>query len=132
VSNELEACIHGNLTVFQALGSISASVKAIYHDKKFLSSTSEIPAGTSFGIILDKTCFYAEAGGQEYDTGSIALDVKDKEAKFEVIDCQSFKGYVLHIGHMEEGQMDIGDNVIATYDPVRTFTSFKVLPLMRF
>lgn len=106
-------------------------MKAIYHDKKFLLSTSEIPSGTSFGIVLDKTCFYAEAGGQEYDTGSIALDVKDREAKFEVIDCQSFKGYVLHIGHLEEGQIDVGDVVIATYDPVRPFTFF-VLPLMRF
>lgn len=100
-------------------GSISATIKAIYHDKTFPSSTSNIPNGASFGIILDKTCFYAESGGQEYDTGSIALDMKDREAKFEVVNCQSFKGYVLHIGQVEEGQLDVGDEVIVTYDPDR-------------
>ncbi|CAG8684656.1 11044_t:CDS:2, partial [Acaulospora colombiana] len=83
--------------------SISATIKAIYHEKNFPSSTANIPTGASFGIILDKTCFYAEAGGQEYDTGVIALDMKDREAKFEVINCQSFKGYVLHIGdHIDQ------------------------------
>jgi hypothetical protein len=44
--------------------------------------------------------------------------MKDKEAKFEVINCQSFKGYVLHIGQLEEGQLSVGDEVIVTYDPV--------------
>jgi len=101
-----------------ASGSISASVKAIYYEKTFPLSTSEIPAGAPFGVILDKTCFYAESGGQEYDTGSIALDMKDKEAKFEVVNCQSFKGYVVHIGQLEEGQLTVGDEVIVTYDPV--------------
>jgi alanyl-tRNA synthetase len=44
--------------------------------------------------------------------------MKDKEAKFEVINCQSFKGYVLHIGQLEEGHLSVGDEVIVTYDPV--------------
>lgn len=104
-----------------ALNGISATVKAIYHAKQFLDSTFNIPAGASFGIVLDKTCFYAEAGGQEYDTGSITLDVKGREAKFEVIDCQSFKGYIVHIGHLDDGQINVGDAAIATYDQVFFF-----------
>jgi alanyl-tRNA synthetase len=80
----------------------------------------DIAPGTPFGIILDKTCLYAEAGGQEYDTGSISFDIdKEGDAKFEVIDCQSFKGYVVHIGVLEEGQIIVGDAVIATYDQDR-------------
>ncbi|KAG8809492.1 Alanine--tRNA ligase, partial [Serendipita sp. 399] len=50
---------------------------------------------------------------------SIALDVKDGEAKFEVVNCQSYKGYVVHIGHLEEGEFNVGDDVIATFDPDR-------------
>jgi len=44
--------------------------------------------------------------------------MKDKEAKFEVVNCQTFKGYVLHIGKVEEGELNVGDEVIVTYDPV--------------
>ncbi|PVF97475.1 hypothetical protein CPB86DRAFT_807243 [Serendipita vermifera] len=99
--------------------SISATIKAIYYEKSFPSSTANIPTGASFGIILDKTCFYAEAGGQEYDTGVIALDMKDREAKFEVINCQSFKGYVLHIGQLDEGELHVGDEIIVSYDADR-------------
>lgn len=59
-----------SLTIAATAG-IKATVKSIYHDSKFFMSTSEVPAGVSFGIILDKTNFYAEAGGQEWDTGSL-------------------------------------------------------------
>jgi alanyl-tRNA synthetase len=45
--------------------------------------------------------------------------MKDREAKFEVIDCQSFKGYVLHIGQLDEGELHVGDEIIASYDAVR-------------
>lgn len=88
-----------------ALNSTVATIKAIYSNKSFSSSTKDLAPGTPFGLILDKTCFYAESGGQEYDTGSIALDNSDAEAKFEVTNCQGFKGYVLHIGNLEEGQL---------------------------
>jgi alanyl-tRNA synthetase len=64
---------------------------------------------------VDKTNFYAESGGQEYDTGVLAIDGK---AEFKVEDVQVFNGYVLHIGQMVEGDMTIADEVIATYDEV--------------
>ena len=104
------------LTVTTALGNIDATVKAIYHDRKFLSSTSDLPEGTTFGVLLDKTSFYAEAGGQEYDTGNIVID---GAADFEVEDVQVFSGYVLHIGHLKYGQLRVGDEVVSSYDEVR-------------
>jgi len=90
-------------------------VKAIYHDRKFLPSTSDTPEGTTFGILLDKTSFYAEAGGQEYDTGNIVID---GAADFEVEDVQVYNGYVLHIGHLKYGQLKVGDEVVSSYDEV--------------
>lgn len=100
-----------------AEGTVHANVKAIYHNKVFLDSTSSIDEGSVFGIILDKTCFYAESGGQEYDTGSIVVD---GAADFEVTNVQSFSGYVLHIGSMKYGNFSVNDEVVATYDEVST------------
>lgn len=74
-----------------------------------------MPTGEAFGIILDKTNFYAEQGGQENDTG--LLSIGDK-AEFKVEDVQVFNGYVLHVGRMEEGEIKVGDEVLSTYDEV--------------
>jgi alanyl-tRNA synthetase len=68
-----------------------------------------------FGILLDKTNFYAESGGQENDTGSLSIDGK---ADFEVTDVQVFNGYVLHVGYMKEGEVRVGDEVVCTYSEV--------------
>ncbi|KIK03536.1 hypothetical protein K443DRAFT_676709 [Laccaria amethystina LaAM-08-1] len=98
------------------LGNIRALVKAIFYQKSFLQSTDVIPEGAIFGIILDKTSFYAEAGGQEYDTGNIVIDgIVD----FEVTNVQSYNGYVLHTGHLKYGQLAVGKEVISSYDELR-------------
>jgi len=97
------------------LGNITATIKAVFHDKSFLESTSSIPPDATFGIILDKTSFYAEAGGQEYDTGSIVID---GVAHFEVENVQVYNGYVLHTGNLKYGQLKLGDEVVSSYDEV--------------
>lgn len=97
------------------VGNIDATIKAIYHKKAFLQSTADIPPDTVFGIVLDRTSFYAEAGGQEYDTGNIVID---GVADFEVTNVQVFNGYVLHIGHLKYGQLSLRDSVVSSYDEV--------------
>lgn len=97
-------------------GDISAAVKAIYHQSKFYESTKDVPAGEPFGILLDKTNFYAESGGQEYDTGVIAID---GQAEFKVEDVQVYNGYVLHVGRLEEGELKLNNEVICTIDELR-------------
>jgi alanyl-tRNA synthetase len=98
------------------LGNITAHIKAIYHDKSFIQSTSALPEDTIFGILLDRTSFYAESGGQEYDTGNIVID---GVADFQVANVQVFNGYVLHIGHLKYGQLDVGNEVLSCYDELR-------------
>lgn len=97
-------------------GNITAQVKAIYHGKLFHSSTEDIPAGEQLGVILDRTNFYAEQGGQENDTGKIIIDGK---AELEVGDVQLYAGYVLHTGFIKYGSFAVGDEVICEYDELR-------------
>lgn len=95
---------------------IHAVIKTIYHGRKFLKSTEEVPEGEQFGVILDRTNFYAEQGGQENDTGRILID---GEAEIDVQNVQQYAGYVMHTGYMKEGQLKVGDEVLCEYDELR-------------
>jgi alanyl-tRNA synthetase len=95
---------------------VHATIKAIYHGGKFLQSTTEMPEGEQFGLILDRTNFYAEQGGQEYDTGRIVID---GEAEIDVQNVQVYAGYVMHTGYMNYGNFKIGDEVLCDYDELR-------------
>ncbi|PLN80354.1 putative alanyl-tRNA synthetase [Aspergillus taichungensis] len=97
-------------------GNITAQIKALYHKNAFHTTTEEIPEGEQIGIILDRTNFYAEQGGQENDTGRIVIDGK---AEIEVGDVQLYAGYVLHTGFMKYGAFAVGDTVISEYDELR-------------
>jgi Alanyl-tRNA synthetase len=83
---------------------LSATVAAIYTEEGFLEAGKKAVPGDNVGIILDKSSFYAEAGGQEADIGIIELE----SAKFKVMDVQVYGGYLLHTGTIEEGQIEVG------------------------
>ncbi|KAI7902958.1 alanyl-tRNA synthetase [Cokeromyces recurvatus] len=100
-------------------GNVQAQIKAIFFEHNFLNDTKDIPEDRNFGLLLDKTNFYAESGGQEYDTGSIIT--LDANTEFVVEDCQLFGGYVLHIGHLKYGQLSVDDKVELSYDDLRRF-----------
>lgn len=77
----------------------------------------DIQAGeTRVGVVLDRTNFYAEQGGQEYDVGSLTIDGK---AEFSVEDVQVYGGYVLHVGFLKYGSLSKGDVVLCAYDEDR-------------
>ena len=95
---------------------ITSHIKAVYHGKKFWQDTKEIPEGEQMGLILDRTNFYAEQGGQEYDTGKIIID---GVAELEVQNVQVYGGYILHTGYMKYGTLSVGDEVLCEYDELR-------------
>jgi alanyl-tRNA synthetase len=61
-------------------------------------------------LILDKTNFYAEMGGQVGDQGEIS---SDSGAVFVVEKTTAASGYVLHAGHFRSGRFGVGDGVTA-------------------
>ncbi|CAI9755291.1 unnamed protein product [Fraxinus pennsylvanica] len=91
-------------TWFEDHGSV---VKAVYTGSEFLEST--IPH-EEVGIVLETTSFYAEQGGQIYDTG--VLD--GPNGVFEVSNVQIYGGFVVHIGSFngKTGRLSVGDKVI--------------------
>ncbi|KAF5095555.1 hypothetical protein D0Z00_003098 [Geotrichum galactomycetum] len=95
---------------------IEASVLAIFADNKFVDSTESISENTKLGVILDKTNLYAEQGGQEYDTGKLIID---GEAEFEVTEVQAYGGYVLHVGFIDYGSLNVGSTVNVGFDELR-------------
>merc|ERR1719219_2076415 len=74
----------------------------------------QIERGQEVGIILDRTCFYAEQGGQIYDEGFLVNG--DNEVK--VTNVQVRGGYVMHIGTVE-GVVKVGDSVQSSIDEDR-------------
>jgi len=97
-------------------GNIHATIRAIYYGGNFFKSTKEVPAGEQFGVILDRTNFYAEQGGQENDIGKILID---GEAEVDVQNVQQYAGYVMHTGYMSYGSLDVGSEVLCQYDELR-------------
>ncbi|KAF2719926.1 hypothetical protein K431DRAFT_227568 [Polychaeton citri CBS 116435] len=95
---------------------IHSIIKAIYRDGKFAGSTSDLPEGEQLGIVLDRTNFYAEQGGQESDVGRLLID---DEAEIEILSVQQYGGYILHTGYMKYGSFKVGQEVVTEYDELR-------------
>ena len=77
---------------------------------------SKAAVGDEAIIVMDKTPFYAEMGGQAADRGTI----KTAEAEFAVTDVQKNKaGKYMHHGKMLKGIISVDDTVVAGIDKDR-------------
>ncbi|XP_066289348.1 alanine--tRNA ligase, cytoplasmic-like isoform X8 [Branchiostoma lanceolatum] len=92
----------------------TASVVSLRRDKQFLQ---EVTTGQECGVLLDRTNFYAEQGGQIYDEGYLVKE-DDEETEFTVKNCQVRGGYVMHIGTLV-GTLKVGDKVKLFVDEAR-------------
>ncbi|XP_018310345.1 alanine--tRNA ligase, cytoplasmic isoform X2 [Mycetomoellerius zeteki] len=91
------------------------TVIALRRAKTFVN---EVSSGEEVGILLDKTNFYAEQGGQIYDEGFL-VKVDDETTEIRIKNVQVRAGYVLHIGIVGEGTLRKGDKVHANVDTER-------------
>ncbi len=83
-----------------------AKILAILKDGK---EANEISFGDKLQIVLDKTPFYAESGGQIGDTGEL---ISGKNV-FEVLDTKKIDNVILHICQVKSGNFKKDDKVVA-------------------
>ena len=91
--------------------SLKGKVIGLFDGDKFVDKLSK-----KGYIILDKTCFYAESGGQVADTGMIT----SKKFKARVLDVKKTpNGQHLHEVKILDGEINIGDEVKCDIDTTR-------------
>ena len=90
-----------------------AKVLAVYKDGIQVEAAQ---AGDDVLVILDKTPFYAEMGGQVGDTGVL----ENGTTLLQVRDCLKLKASVFsHVAHVCEGEVKTGDTFNAVVDAKR-------------
>uniref|UniRef100_A0A0K8RGA6 Alanine--tRNA ligase n=1 Tax=Ixodes ricinus TaxID=34613 RepID=A0A0K8RGA6_IXORI len=93
----------------------SGTVLVLRTSKQFVES---IEAGQQCGVILDQTNFYAESGGQTYDTGFMTCETNE-DVEFAVTEVHTQGGYVVHIGRLISGTLKVGDKLKLAIDEQR-------------
>ena len=98
----------------------NATILALYRDNEPVST---INAGEKAVIVLDKTPFYAESGGQVGDQGRLVSG----DAIFEIDDTRKLNDKVFgHIGKLRIGQLSGGDAVkVEVSDSIRQATALN-------
>jgi alanyl-tRNA synthetase len=106
----------GEKTEFQGYDTLAvddARVIAIYRDG---SAVPSVNAGEAAVVVLDRTPFYAESGGQAGDAGELVAG----GGTFVVADTLKIQSDVFgHHGKLETGALAVGDRVAARVDAVR-------------
>ena len=91
---------------------LDAAIVAIY---KGGTQSEEAAAGEEAVIVLDRTPFYAESGGQVGDRGELV----SPNGTFTVDDTQKIQAEVYgHKGRLKTGRLRVGDAVTANVDTV--------------
>ncbi|KYP91735.1 alanyl-tRNA synthetase [bacteria symbiont BFo2 of Frankliniella occidentalis] len=92
--------------------SFPATVSEIFVDGQ---SVPTLLPGQSAVVILDKTPFYGESGGQVGDTGIISTE----QGEFTVEDTQKYGKSPGHLGRLTTGELQVGQQVNAQVDEAR-------------
>ncbi len=88
-----------------------ATVLAIIYDGAVCESVSE----GEFTVVLDRTPFYGEGGGQVGDSGELTFE----GGLAKVIDTKKFDGKYMHICELSAGILSVGAKVQARLDTAR-------------
>jgi alanyl-tRNA synthetase len=92
---------------------LDAKVVAIYKEG---TSVPSIKAGDDAVVVLDRTPFYAESGGQVGDAGELVAN----GGTFTVTDTQKIQAEVFgHHGKLATGTLAVGDKIAAKVDTAR-------------
>ena len=89
-----------------------STLKFIVAQNQLCDQLDEVGHENEVVVVLDKTPFYGESGGQVGDAG----EIRGEGFLFRVNDTQKDGSLVLHHGHLVEGQMQAGAKVTAAVD----------------
>lgn len=95
-----------------------AKILKLIKDEKEIK---KISAGDEAGIILDKTCFYPESGGQVGDSGFL---IRGKNL-FEVTDTQKKGKIIIHTGRVKAGNFKKTDSLTVKVDIQRRLSTAR-------
>src|SRR5207342_1965954 len=99
---------------YDTLDQDGCTVVAIVRDGKPVQSAGE---GDEVVVLLDKTPFYAESGGQVGDTGELSNASGTRIAVRDTVKLSAiFHG---HVGRIESGSLKVGDSLRAQVDGAR-------------
>jgi alanyl-tRNA synthetase len=105
VSERLDVSGESAFTGYDGLSG-DAEVMALFCDGKAVQSLQPEDQGI---VVLDRTPFYSESGGQIGDRGTL----KNAAVRFEVSDTQRQGDVVAHIGVLTDGELHLGDRLDA-------------------
>jgi alanyl-tRNA synthetase len=101
-------------TLFRGYEGLSDSGNVVALLKKG-AQVQSLEAGDEGEVVLDRTPFYAEAGGQVGDAGQLTAS----GVRFMVSDTQKRGAAHAHIGRLVEGRLAVGDSLEAEVDGAR-------------
>jgi alanyl-tRNA synthetase len=111
----LKKSMHGSEFVGYDTLDTDGKVIGIIAQGQLCDSLREVGHASPITIVLDRTSFYGESGGQVGDIGSLVW----QGGRFEVSDTQREGGFMLHTGHLREGWLDLGQTVQTQVDANR-------------
>jgi alanyl-tRNA synthetase len=86
--------------------------------ENLVEKTGRLEEDAEAALLLDRTCFYAEQGGQVGDTGTISTPT----GRFEVEDTQKLGDGLLHLGRVVDGFLIPGQQATLEVSGVRAHT----------
>lgn len=92
-----------------------AEVVGLIAQGRLVETVEEIGSAEPIAVVLDKTPFYGEAGGQVGDKGTI----RGEGFEFRVVDTQKDGDLILHLGHLQRGVLSLEKQVTARVDGER-------------
>ena len=111
----LKKTMHGSEFVGYDATEAEGKVIGIIAQDSLCDRLVEVGHDQRVTVVLDRTPFYGESGGQVGDTGRLAWP----GGEFEVLDTLREGGFMLHLGQLRKGTLDLGASVIAKVDPAR-------------
>jgi alanyl-tRNA synthetase len=90
-------------------------LKFVVAQQQLCDHVTEVGQEKQITLVFDRTPFYGESGGQVGDSGT----VESTDFRFRVTDTQKDGSLILHLGHLEQGELRTGRKVTARVESPR-------------